>query len=1003
MKKTEKSSSVDNKIFISDDDLRLFLETKHTFGYEDEQTKTIDGHIYYNYDELVKFYGFKIHFANNNKGRFDGWTYVIGTHPWIDYNLEKGNLHKSTNKLATGGSVMSDGKFKLRGFPPIDKVELMGLYDDFKENFSSKIERFTKHFNKVHNSKLRLIDIKELMDYAKMNFVSKGGIVEYHDYKGVEIMYEPTYEEYFVNDLVFNSLEKAHKYIDSGEANETPTYIQNLYRRGAMAKGGGVSSWNTLTIEKIGKNFPYKLNALNEILQNAGGKRNGKIYDFSLDRQSNKYDTFAQFVYSASIILNDTGSDSVTPSGTYFSQKSLPIRFYLRLTIRKDGNNNPITINASKDVAGGMSIYKSMEVNSLYDIEKYINSIIRDNPPNNLENMVYKDGGSVKNGYMVFNYTDNLYATNEIFQTKNDAKRFIDEFKKRFVLQGYYRDSNMNKIDINDVDLYVLDADFNPYKFSEGGIVTYANLDLNTNRNIIAKAIEFISGTGVDAESMTLEGKEIRFKYRTSNTYTTISQKLISDTISTNRKILELRGKNFKKGGSVDDFSEYNFQVGDKLDLGSKGIKYFKQYDGEKIIVVDSKSDLKSSKGSYTYPSSVKKVLNKRYSNGGEIQVGNKFGDWSITQYKPIVYEDIGGTRDGLIKLVNQDTFEVILVQYDRALRNPKWFAISKGVQFEGKSPKEVIEKLNLATGGMFKDGGGIADDNKNKLWYEVLQKFFKIFYGEYEDDTAEKHIKDSQVTTDQAKYYYENFMDKYKTERTLSDGFKIFKQSLTKEELDSIQISFNSEDYADAEEHDTQKRYSTITIKKKENFKKGGSVDETMHFFVVRDKNDKNYNRVGYSIDETITDYKQGNEFEKLYFENNKLPKKYNVKDLIYLQQRDTFTQKDRFGFESDFVLLVEYESLPFPYYYLYDVNKKIVGGDGGLSWIKTYLPKDFKFNDSYGEGGSVIDEQVYIDYMNKEKGFKRDRIYFDSYAEAVEWGRKNFERFNTDMINYV
>ena len=39
----------------------------------------------------------------------------------------------------------------------------------------------------------------------------------------------------------------------------------------------------------------------------------------------------------------------------------------------------------------------------------------------------------------------------------------------------------------------------------------------------------------------------------------------------------------------------------------------------------------------------------------------------------------------------------------------------------------------------------------------------------------------------------------------------------------------------------------------------------------------------------------------------------------------------------------------------------------------------------------------------MNKEKGFKRDRIYFDSYAEAVEWGRKNFEKFNTDMINYV
>jgi hypothetical protein len=60
-------------------------------------------------------------------------------------------------------------------------------------------------------------------------------------------------------------------------------------------------------------------------------------------------------------------------------------------------------------------------------------------------------------------------------------------------------------------------------------------------------------------------------------------------------------------------------------------------------------------------------------------------------------------------------------------------------------------------------------------------------------------------------------------------------------------------------------------------------------------------------------------------------------------------------------------------------------------------FLNKGGKIN------GDVADEQVYIDYMNKEKDFKKDRIYFNTYAEAVEWGRKNFERFNTDMINYV
>ena len=394
----------------------------------------------------------------------------------------------------------------MKQFKKGGSIGFKGLSNKVASNYEGKKvpQRFQSIYGKTYSqSEAQEVGNKvagKVYREQQANKMAKGGMVEFYDYKGVEIMYEPTYEEYFVNDLVFNSLEKAHKYIDSGEANKTPTYIENLYRRGAMskgggvgmnksynnpenaihvlhidnqnwylekidsthfymsndpnfrgmahhigqhngeiyydevkqwlkdtqyAKGGGVSSWNTLTIEKIGKNFPYKLNALNEILQNAGGKRNAKIYDFRLDTQSNKYDTFAQFVYSASIILNDAGSDSVTPSGTYFSKKSLPIMFYLRLTIRKDGNNSPITINASKDVAGGMTIYKSNEVNSLYEIENYINSILRDNPPNNLENMVYKDGGSVDEQTYIdlFEDYENIPA---------EVQMILDEYSESF-------------------------------------------------------------------------------------------------------------------------------------------------------------------------------------------------------------------------------------------------------------------------------------------------------------------------------------------------------------------------------------------------------------------------------------------------------------------------------------------------------------------------------------------------------------------------------------------
>ena len=49
-----------------------------------------------------------------------------------------------------------------------------------------------------------------------------------------------------------------------------------------------------------------------------------------------------------------------------------------------------------------------------------------------------------------------------------------------------------------------------------------------------------------------------------------------------------------------------------------------------------------------------------------------------------------------------------------------------------------------------------------------------------------------------------------------------------------------------------------------------------------------------------------------------------------------------------------------------------------------------------------SVNEEKVYIDYLNKKKGFKQDRIKFNSYEDAVKWAKKNFDKFSPDMIKY-
>ena len=68
---------------------------------------------------------------------------------------------------------------------------------------------------------------------------------------------------------------------------------------------------------------------------------------------------------------------------------------------------------------------------------------------------------------------------------------------------------------------------------------------------------------------------------------------------------------------------------------------------------------------------------------------------------------------------------------------------------------------------------------------------------------------------------------------------------------------------------------------------------------------------------------------------------------------------------------------------------------GDAGYSDM-------IEFIEALGIKEGVKEEKVYIDYLNKAKGFKQDRIKFNSYEEAVKWAKQNFEKFNPDMIKY-
>jgi hypothetical protein len=95
-----------------------------------------------------------------------------------------------------------------------------------------------------------------------------------------------------------------------------------------------------------------------------------------------------------------------------------------------------------------------------------------------------------------------------------------------------------------------------------------------------------------------------------------------------------------------------------------------------------------------------------------------------------------------------------------------------------------------------------------------------------------------------------------------------------------------------------------------------------------------------------------------------------------------------------------------------------KKLGKDGIASFVKRKRAAQSKAGDSKkggeqskgqkptfvktGASENVNEEKVYIDYLNKAKGFKQDRIKFNSYEDAIKWARTNFDKFSPDMIKY-
>jgi hypothetical protein len=202
----------------------------------------------------------------------------------------------------------------------------------------------------------------------------------------------------------------------------------------------------------------------------------------------------------------------------------------------------------------------------------------------------------------------------------------------------------------------------------------------------------------------------------------------------------------------------------------------------------------------------------------------------------------------------------------------------------------------------------------------------------------------------------------------------------------------------------------NSVSKTKKDSYSTGGMVEfyDYKGIEIMYEPNEKEYyanDMVFYSLEDAHEYIDSG--------EANKTPK-----HIVELYRRGMMAKGGNVGSQDLYKLAEEMSEKDFRNKFLTlsksekdNVESLIRLGDDKKLALITILDKRNEPNNDdfyrqayhYKAGGDVEDEKVYIDYMNKEKGFKRDRIYFDSYAEAVEWGKKNFERFNTDMINYV
>jgi|TARA_R110000824_G_scaffold106610_5_gene251996 hypothetical protein len=92
----------------------------------------------------------------------------------------------------------------------------------------------------------------------------------------------------------------------------------------------------------------------------------------------------------------------------------------------------------------------------------------------------------------------------------------------------------------------------------------------------------------------------------------------------------------------------------------------------------------------------------------------------------------------------------------------------------------------------------------------KVKEVFNDIFFA---DEVSDKVLVTDQVQLEEKVWMFDRWSP-YKSPLSWSDAISKFKGAFTKEELELISFKFESEEYADVEEHDEEREHRTLTIR---------------------------------------------------------------------------------------------------------------------------------------------------------------------------------------------